>query len=174
MAAGKHNAKRLGAHLVFADESGFQLTPSIAATWAPVGHTPTVHHVDRRDRISVITGISVSSRRQRLNLHFQLYTENIRQLQARDFPIVNPRDGAPLWSRRAAWVSAPRQVLAEIGRKAGVEASAAAVADALATAFMISQAVDIEAYCRKRREVEAWVLEGELLHFPATERARSG
>ena len=82
MAAGKQNATRLGAHLVFADESGFQLTPSIAATWAPVGQTPIVHHVDRRDRISVI---SVSPRRQRLNLHFQLYTENIRQLQARNF-----------------------------------------------------------------------------------------
>jgi transposase len=75
----------LGAHLVFADESGFQLTPSIAATRAPVGQTPVVYHVDRRDRISVISGISVSPRRQRLNLHFQLYTENIRQLQARDF-----------------------------------------------------------------------------------------
>jgi transposase len=50
-----------------------------------VGKTPTVHHFDRRDRISVISGISVSPLRQRLNLHFQLYTENIRQLQARDF-----------------------------------------------------------------------------------------
>jgi transposase len=75
----------LGAHLVFADESGFQLTPTIACTWAPVGQTPTVRHVDRRDRISAISGISVSPRRQSLNLHFQLYTENIRQLQARDF-----------------------------------------------------------------------------------------
>lgn len=85
MAAGKKNAKRLGAHLVFADESGFQLTPTIACTWAPVGQTPTVHHFDRRDRVSAISGISVSPRRQHLNLHFQLYTENIRQLQARDF-----------------------------------------------------------------------------------------
>ena len=50
-----------------------------------MGRTPTVHHCDRRDRISAISGISVSPRRQRLNLHFQLYTENIRQLQARDF-----------------------------------------------------------------------------------------
>jgi putative transposase len=44
-----------------------------------------VHHFDRRDRVSVISGISVASRSQRLNLHFQLYTENIRQLQVRDF-----------------------------------------------------------------------------------------
>lgn len=88
--------------------------------------------------------------------------------------IVNPRDGAPVRSRQAAWVSAPRQVLAEIGREAGVEASATAVADALSTAFMINQVGDIEAYCLKRPEVEAWVLEGELLHFSATEGADSG
>ena len=50
-----------------------------------MGQTPTVHHFDRRDRVSVISGISVSPRRQRLNLHFALHTENIRQLQARDF-----------------------------------------------------------------------------------------
>lgn len=49
-----------------------------------MGQTPTVHHVDRRDRISVISGISVSPRRQHVTLHFQLYTENIRPLQARD------------------------------------------------------------------------------------------
>jgi thiamine biosynthesis lipoprotein len=88
--------------------------------------------------------------------------------------IVNPRDGAPVRSRQASWVSASREVLAEIGREAGVEASAAAVADALSTAFMIGRAGDIEACCLKRPGVEAWVLEGELLHFPAAERAGSG
>src|SRR5207302_3565621 len=31
---------RLGAHLVFADESGFLLIPNVAKTWAPVGQTP--------------------------------------------------------------------------------------------------------------------------------------
>jgi transposase len=85
LAESKKNARRLGAHIVFVDESGFQLTPSIASTWAPVGQTPTVHHFDRRDRVSVISGISVSPRRQRLNLYFQLFTENIRQQQVRDF-----------------------------------------------------------------------------------------
>ncbi len=70
---------------MWAGESGFQLTPTIASTWAPVGKTPTVHHFDRRDRVSAISGISVSPSRQRLNLYFQLYTDNIRQEQARDF-----------------------------------------------------------------------------------------
>jgi thiamine biosynthesis lipoprotein len=88
--------------------------------------------------------------------------------------IVDPRDGAPVRSRRAAWISAPQQVLADIGREAGVEGSAAAVADSLSTAFMISTVEDIDAYCLKRPGVEAWILEEELLHFPATERAGSG
>ncbi len=39
----KKNAARLGAHLVFADESGFQLIPNVVRTWAPQGqnsHSP--------------------------------------------------------------------------------------------------------------------------------------
>src|SRR5260370_8148720 len=75
MAEGKKNAARLGAHLVFADESGFLLTPTVAKTWAPIGQTPVIRHFDRRDRISVISGISVSPRRQRLNLFFQLHLQ---------------------------------------------------------------------------------------------------
>src|SRR5439155_19127234 len=34
LASGKKNAARLGAHLVFADESGFLLAPLVAKTWA--------------------------------------------------------------------------------------------------------------------------------------------
>jgi thiamine biosynthesis lipoprotein len=81
--------------------------------------------------------------------------------------IVNARDGKPVRSRTAAWVSAPRRVLADLGRRAGVEASAAAVADALSTAFMISPVEEIEAYCRSHDGLEAWVLAGAFLHFPA-------
>src|SRR5258708_1201611 len=85
MAEGKKNAARLGAHLVFADESGFLLTPTVAKTWAPIGQTPVIRHFDRRDRISVISGISVSPRRQRLNLFFQLHLKNIQQTEACSF-----------------------------------------------------------------------------------------
>jgi transposase len=85
MAAAKKNSARLGAHLVFADESGFFLTPTIAKTWAPVGRTPVVHHLDRRDRISVISAISVSPVRRRSNLYFQLHMKNIQQAEVRSF-----------------------------------------------------------------------------------------
>ena len=70
----------MGAHLVFADESGFLLVPYVARTWSPQGCTP-VHYYrqGRRDKVSVISGISVSPRRQRLSLYYQLYFDNIRQ-----------------------------------------------------------------------------------------------
>ncbi|MSO48411.1 MAG: FAD:protein FMN transferase [Acidobacteria bacterium] len=81
--------------------------------------------------------------------------------------IVNGLEGTPVRSRSAAWVSAPRHVLADLGRRAGVEASAAAVADALSTAFMISPVEEIEACCRSHDGLEAWILADTFQHFPA-------
>lgn len=49
-------------------------------TWAPQGSTPFQHHRQgRRDKISVISGISVSPRRQHLGLYYLLYFDNIAQ-----------------------------------------------------------------------------------------------
>jgi transposase len=64
---------------VFADESGFLLIPNVAKTWAPEGQTPIHRHVYRRDKISVISGITVSPKRQRLNLYYYLFYNNIGQ-----------------------------------------------------------------------------------------------
>jgi thiamine biosynthesis lipoprotein ApbE len=50
--------------------------------------------------------------------------------------------------------------------RAGLEESPAAVADALSTAFMISPVEDIDRYCWGHPGLEAWILEGELRHFP--------
>ncbi len=80
MAARKKNAARLGAHLVFADESGFLLAPLVVRTWAPQGSTPFQYHRQgRRDKISVISGITVSPRRQHLGLYYLLFFDNIGQ-----------------------------------------------------------------------------------------------
>ena len=81
LAAGKKNAIRLGAHLVFVDESGFMLAPTVLRTWAPRGHTPLLRHWHRRDRISVISGLSVSPVRQHLGLYYQWHHHNIRQAE---------------------------------------------------------------------------------------------
>jgi transposase len=69
-------AQERGAHLVFLDESGFFLTPSVRRTWAPRGQTPILDAWDRRDRISAISSISVSPRNRHLNLHFDLLPDN--------------------------------------------------------------------------------------------------
>jgi hypothetical protein len=44
-----------------------------------------LRHFDRRDRISVISAITVSPRRRRLHLYFQLHFKNIQQYEARAF-----------------------------------------------------------------------------------------
>jgi winged helix-turn-helix protein/DDE superfamily endonuclease len=71
----KHRAPRRP--LAFLDESGFLLIPNVRKTWAPVGHTPHVRHSYRRDRVSVISALTVAPRRRRLGLYFDLHGRNI-------------------------------------------------------------------------------------------------
>ena len=78
LAPGKKNAARLGAHLVFVDEAGFLLIPSVRRTWGPVGQTPIVWHRYCHDRISTISGIAVSPKRCHCALYCQLYEDNIQ------------------------------------------------------------------------------------------------
>ena len=79
LATGKKNAARLGAHLIFIDESGFLLIPTVRRTWAPVGCTPLIRHHFANDRISVISGISVSPAGKRLGLFGMFFWDNIAQ-----------------------------------------------------------------------------------------------
>jgi thiamine biosynthesis lipoprotein len=62
--------------------------------------------------------------------------------------IADPRTGLPAHGRSAAWVAVPRE---------GGE-SAAAVADALSTAFMIQAAEEVEELCRRCPGLEAWLV----------------
>jgi len=77
VAQSKKNAARLGAHLLFLDESGFLLTPPVRKTWSPRGQTPIIRHVYRHDRISAISEISVSPIYRNLGLYCQLFDKNI-------------------------------------------------------------------------------------------------
>lgn len=85
MAAYKKNAERLGAHIVFIDESGFLLIPSVRKTWSPRGLTPIVRHHQLRHRISAISGVSVSPKQKRLGLYFSLHEKNIQQAEVCHF-----------------------------------------------------------------------------------------
>ena len=69
-------ARQRNAHLVFLDESGFMLTPTVRRTWAPRGSKPVLRCWDRRDRLSAISCITVSPRARRVNLYFALLPHN--------------------------------------------------------------------------------------------------
>lgn len=70
----------MGAHLVFIDESGFQLIPNLGRTWAPQGQTPIhAHRQGKREKVSVISGISVSPKHHHLSLYYLLFFDNIGQ-----------------------------------------------------------------------------------------------
>lgn len=58
------------------------LTPTVVRTWAPRGETPWLRHAQRHDRISVISGISVSPKRRHVGLYYQWHHHNIREREA--------------------------------------------------------------------------------------------
>ena len=53
------------------------LQPVVRRTWAPKGKTPIHYSWDRRDRLSVISAITVSPERRRLGLYFDIHDHNI-------------------------------------------------------------------------------------------------
>lgn len=75
----------MGAHIVFIDESGFLIIPTILRTWAPKGKTPIIRHHYKRDKVSVISGVSVSPKRQRFGLYFRMHLDNIGQIEVLEF-----------------------------------------------------------------------------------------
>ena len=62
--------------MVFLDESGFMLTPTVRRTFAPRGQTPLIKSWDRHDRISAISAVTVSPKRRRLGLYFHLMPDD--------------------------------------------------------------------------------------------------
>src|SRR5437899_11333120 len=74
-------AQRLNAYLVFLDESGFLLLPTVRRTWAPRGTTPIVRHRYRRDKVSAISAVTVSHQRHRCGLYAHFHCDNISQVE---------------------------------------------------------------------------------------------
>ncbi len=70
----KKNAIRDRAWIIFKDESGFSLTPSVPRTWAPRGKTPVLVHRQRNwTRISAAAVVCYrwDGRRARLYVHLR-------------------------------------------------------------------------------------------------------
>lgn len=70
-------ARERHAHLVFLDESGYMLTPTVRRTWAPCGQGAVLDCWDRHDRLSAISSLTVSPRTSRLNLYCRLLPTNV-------------------------------------------------------------------------------------------------
>ena len=87
--------------------------------------------------------------------------------------IRNPRTGGPARGRLATWVAVPRPQIAGPVEDAP-RVAAAAVTDALTTAFMLLSTEEIQGLCERTPGLEAWLLpepaagpheESHLLHF---------
>jgi len=63
--------------LVFLDESGFLLTPTVRRRLAPRGATPILKTWDRHDRISAISAVTISPKRRHLRLYFRLLPDDV-------------------------------------------------------------------------------------------------
>lgn len=65
-----------GAHLVFLDETGFLLAPTVCRTFAPRGQPPAIKVSDPHGRISAIGAISISPTRKHLKFLHELLPDN--------------------------------------------------------------------------------------------------
>ncbi len=54
------------------------LQPTVRRTWAPQGQTPILKSYDRRDRLSAISALTVSPKRRRLGLYFDILDHNVK------------------------------------------------------------------------------------------------
>jgi transposase len=62
LAGGEKGAQEEGRTIVFVDESGFYLLPSLVRTWARRGKTPTLRLPLTRDHLSVIGALTTEGR----------------------------------------------------------------------------------------------------------------
>ena len=112
------------AYLVFLDESGFFLTPTVRRTLAPRGHTPVLDAWDRRDKLSAISCITVSPVQARPDLHFAVLPHNAHAEDVVEFLAQLHRRLGPLtviWDRSQIHNKA-KAVKAWLARHPGVVA----------------------------------------------------
>ena len=118
-------AFRRRAYLVFLDESGFLLTPTVRRTLAPRGKTPVLEAWDRRDRWSAISCVTLSPVAGRPGLYFELLEHNahgedviafLAELHRRWGPLTVIWDRNPIHSKARvvkAWLAEHPGVVAE-------------------------------------------------------------
>jgi len=58
---------------------------TVVRTWGPRGQTPVIRYRYRHDKVSVISGLSVSARRHRVGLYYQVHGKNIQHAEVCGF-----------------------------------------------------------------------------------------
>jgi transposase len=123
VAAGEKRARRQHALIVFEDESGVSLLPSVRATWAPKGQTPVLRHRFAWKRLSLAGALVYEPDGSEAHLVFQLrpgayndatliaFLSDLDQLEQR--PVVLIWDGLPSHrsKKMKAWIATQRSWL---------------------------------------------------------------
>jgi hypothetical protein len=103
--------------VLFIDETGLMLQPLVRRTWAPRGERPVMYCWDRRDRLSVIAGLTLSARRRHVGLYFAIHRRNVKTPEVEAFVRrVQRQVGRPLvvvMDRLPAHRSAARRLAAD-------------------------------------------------------------
>jgi transposase len=123
LASGEKRARRQHALIVFEDESGVSLLPSVRATWAPRGHTPVLRHRFNWKRLSMAGALAYEPDGSDAHLMFQMragayndealieFLTDLNELEQR--PVVLIWDGLPSHrsGRMREWLADQRQWL---------------------------------------------------------------
>ena len=123
LAATEKRARRQNALIVFEDESGVSLLPSVRATWAPRGHTPALRHPFNWKRLSLAGALVYEADGSDAHLVFELrpgayndetlieFLSDLNDIEQR--PVLIIWDGLPSHrSRRMTdWVQSQRDWL---------------------------------------------------------------
>jgi putative transposase len=123
VAAGKKNAARQGAAIVFIDEAGFLMGPLVRRSWSPRGHTPVLMQRGRsRRKVSVIGALVISPRRRRVRGYFGVlpdanfdgqsilaFLKQLRRAQRAPIALIWDRLQAHLVEPVSGWLTHPRR-----------------------------------------------------------------
>lgn len=101
------------------------LQPTVRRTWAPKGQTPIHKSWDRRDRLSAISAVTVSPKRRRLGLYFDILDHNVRTDDFEAFiAIASRRLSRPIilvMDRYSVHRAAAKRLQARFGRRITIE-----------------------------------------------------
>lgn len=101
------------------------LQPTVRRTWAPKGKTPIHYSWARHDRLSAISAVTVSPKRKRLGLYFDILDHNVKADDFEQFvALMLRRIARPIilvMDRCSAHRSAAKRLAKRFGRRIQVE-----------------------------------------------------